>query len=937
MNMKFHLFLFTCILICGYASAQNIRQVAGMDLSVAYQEYGGIMAGKSVTGEAARVAGVPYTNVIGTHAKSIIKIDTRGNASLFTAQIAIADNKINYQDTKLISYPLVDGKKLWYNTDKNSMIFAGLEGLNGNVEKGSVVFSITGDGRQLYKSPLIRQGDTPVNVKVNLGGVKELELVVEDGGDGASGDHALWIDPQITYSEIVPVTVGTDFAGDLPVMDPQVKRKLEQKIAQLPVVELPMEKPGFDWLINADKSETNIYRTADNKNIIIANSMVSRVFRIMPNLATIDIINKMTGENMLRAVGTEGSIRIDGKTWNIGGLAGQPERGFLKPEWLDKLSTMPNSFMVEDFEISPLQESIPWARNRWALNKQAPSGKMLTFTLRGTNEHKDLIIKLNIVVYDKIPVIRKDFEIVNQSSRPINIDHFCLEQLAFAEPESPGGGNPDKFRLPNIHVESDYACGGEFMERETDITEKWVSDPLYTSQRNYPMATPCILEVSPPLGPDYTVQPNKSFGSFKTYLMPFDSDDRERKGLFKRRFHYSVAPWATENPIFMHLTSSDPSVIRTAIDQCAETGYEMVIISFGSGLNAEDVSEANLAKYKALVDYGRSKNIELGCYSLLSSRWISDEVDVINPKTGKRGGMRFGSAPCLSSDWGYEYFDKIKTFFQKTGMRCFEHDGSYPGDVCASTTHTHHKGLEDSQWNQFHKITDLYKWMRAEGIYMNVPDFYFLNGTNKTGIGYREANWSLPRDRQIIHARQLNYDGTWDRMASACWSFVPLVEYQGGGAEATLEPLSEHLFEYKTHMIQNYGAGVQACYRGPRLYDTPKTKEMVTEVIQWYKKYRNILNSDIIHLRRPDARDWDGLMHVNPNLKEKGFAMFYNPTDTVMVRTIQLPLYYSGLTQTARVREQEGKPVTYRLDRNYAIELKVTIPANGYTWYVIEQ
>ncbi|NYI47975.1 hypothetical protein F5613_000020 [Macellibacteroides fermentans] len=160
---------------------------------------------------------------------------------------------------------------------------------------------------------------------------------------------------------------------------------------------------------------------------------------------------------------------------------------------------------------------------------------------------------------------------------------------------------------------------------------------------------------------------------------------------------------------------------------------------------------------------------------------------------------------------------------------------------------------------------------------------------------------------------------------------------QGGGAEATLEPLSEHLYEYKTHMIQNYGAGVQACYRGPRLYDTPQTKEMVTEVIQWYKKYRNILNSDIIHLRRPDARDWDGLMHVNPNLKEKGFAMFYNPTDTVMVRTIQLPLYYSGLTQTARVREQEGKPVTYRLDRNYTIELKVTIPANGYTWYVIEQ
>ena len=235
-----------------------------------------------------------------------------------------------------------------------------------------------------------------------------------------------------------------------------------------------------------------------------------------------------------------------------------------------------------------------------------------------------------------------------------------------------------------------------------------------------------------------------------------------------------------------------------------------------------------------------------------------------------------------------------------------------------------------------HKITDLYRWMCENGIYINVPDFYFLNGSTKTGIGYREANWSLPRDRQIIHARQLNYDGTWDRMASACWSFVPLVEYQGGGEAATLEPLHEHLFEYKTHMMQNYGAGVQACYRGPRLYDTPETQAAVTEVIQWYKKYRDILNSDMIHLRRPDARDWDGFIHVNPHKKEKGLAMFFNPTHQEIPRTIHIPLYYTGLTQTARIREKEQKPVTYKLNRDYTVELTVKIPANGYTWYVVE-
>ena len=438
------------------------------------------------------------------------------------------------------------------------------------------------------------------------------------------------------------------------------------------------------------------------------------------------------------------------------------------------------------------------------------------------------------------------------------------------------------------------------------------------------------------MGPDQEVEGGGIFKSFSVYEMPFDSDERERKGLFTRHFYRTIAPWTTENPIFLHLTSSNPEVVRRAVDQCAETGYEMIILSFGSGANAEDISEQNIARWKEMVDYAESKGIEMGCYSLLASRWISEEVDVINPKTGKRGGARFGSSPCLSSEWGADYFKKIKTFFQKTGMRCFEHDGSYPGDVCASTNHAYHKGLNDSQWNQFYKITELYHWMCENGIYLNVPDFYFLNGSTKVSIGYRETNWSLPRERQLIHTRQLNYDCTFERPSSALWSFVPLVQYHGGGSAATLEPLSEHLYEYRTLMFQNYGAGVQACYRGPRLYDTPETKAVVVEVIDWYKKYRRILNSDIIHLRKPDARDWDGIMHVDPKGKEKAMILLFNPLDQDIVRTIDVPLYYTGLTQKAKIREQESEGQVYTLDREYQVKLTVKLPANGYSWYVVE-
>lgn len=70
--------------------------------------------------------------------------------------------------------------------------------------------------------------------------------------------------------------------------------------------------------------------------------------------------------------------------------------------------------------------------------------------------------------------------------------------------------------------------------------------------------------------------------------------------------------------------------------------------------------------------------------------------------------------------------------------------------------------------------------------------------------------------------------------------------------------------------------------------------------------------------------------------KEKGLAMFFNPTDSNIVRKICLPLYYTGLSSKARVREQEGKSTVYKLNPNKEIELTVKIPAKGYTWYVIE-
>jgi len=137
-------------------------------------------------------------------------------------------------------------------------------------------------------------------------------------------------------------------------------------------------------------------------------------------------------------------------------------------------------------------------------------------------------------------------------------------------------------------------------------------------------------------------------------------------------------------------------------------------------------------------------------------------------------------------------------------------------------------------------------------------------------------------------------------------------------------------------MMQYYGAGVQACYRGPRLYDTEETKQTVIRVIKWYKKYREILNSDIIHLRRADGRDWDGWLHVNPSLKQKGLMMIFNPLKERITRNIKIPLYYTGLKTSVIVRIGNGQPKTYKLNQHYEIELNLTLNTDSYLWITIE-
>ncbi len=62
------------------------------------------------------------------------------------------------------------------------------------------------------------------------------------------------------------------------------------------------------------------------------------------------------------------------------------------------------------------------------------------------------------------------------------------------------------------------------------------------------------------------------------------------------------------------MTASDSGSIRAACDDMAATGYEMLVLSYGSGFNVESTDPAYIAQMASDIAYCRAKTpgIEVG-------------------------------------------------------------------------------------------------------------------------------------------------------------------------------------------------------------------------------------------------------------------------------------------------------------------------------------
>lgn len=133
-----------------------VTLLENLNLSSLEQGWGEPGKGKSVEGNPITLSGKVFSHGLGTHAESSLSIALSGKGLEFTATVGVDD------ETK---------------------------------GKGSVVFVVYADGRAVSRTKAFPGGAFPI--AVDLHGVRNLRLDVEDGGDGNNYDHADWADAQI--------------------------------------------------------------------------------------------------------------------------------------------------------------------------------------------------------------------------------------------------------------------------------------------------------------------------------------------------------------------------------------------------------------------------------------------------------------------------------------------------------------------------------------------------------------------------------------------------------------------------------------------------------------------------------------------------------------------------------------------------------------------
>lgn len=732
-----------------------------------------------------------------------------------------------------------------------------------------------------------------------------------------------------------------------------------------------------NW-VNGEVQTASMIEEKDS-TLTMSNGIVERTFDLSKDFMTTSYKNLYTGIELLESskLQADGEITLNDHytdagegmiRYQIGGSDSDFEyTGYITEEQTEEIYHWQYDPRISD----PAMKDTPWPAKGKAV--------IVSYRAKETVEqrYQGVSLQVRYEIYDGIPVICKSIEVTNTGDEDVIVQHLKTEVL------------PVKIENKEaLYMESNFNGSNANHDRNNGryVVAQWEEKEDYGQQISQYAYQSYGQPVTKEFGPAYRLKKDQKFQAFRIYELFQSSSYYEWKQLEVKKMYRVLFPQSGDNPLIYHLISSDTTAVRNGIDQAKAAGFNMVLLSFGSGVNVEDTSEGNIKKYKELCDYAEEKGIMLGSYTMMTARGDQGDDESL---TGVWGRMR-----CMTSKSAETSISKTLEFVRKTGMDVLEIDGTYPNERCNAVAGTHvgHEGTQDSVVKQFEMATQvMMKDLRETNVYLNAPDWMFMCGANKAVMGYKEGAFGSARANQLIYGREIGYYGTFGKMPSMGWTLVPFSSYNGGDG-AVFWPYDERINDYDSIIALNMLYGIGGSYRGANgLYQGAPSQNVMKTWGSFFDKYRGILDADVIHIKPPvydvaeganvanctTTKDIDGFIHASAIEEQKGLGVFFNQTGRKVTKKIQIPLYYTGLTNlnappapvqgshylnTMRdetgdwytpavptIKTPQGQPTDkkavvcfgdmngqeYTIDSNGNIELELEMEPGSYVWFTV--
>lgn len=249
------------------------------------------------------------------------------------------------------------------------------------------------------------------------------------------------------------------------------------------------QPPAADWLLTAPGARAAVFQQNGGHELVLWNGLVKRVFRLAPNVACTEYKNLVSGEQLLRAVKPEACVVLNGRAYNVGGLYGQRQNAYLRPEWADQFTAGTQDFQLASVEEKTLRPRIRWKRNRWSGQSADPTGKEVVFHYRHADTTLAQVeLRVHYEIYDGLPLLCKWLSIhaAPDGAAPVlRVGRVVNEILAAVEEESAVVGKPERMKKPHgLYIESNYCFNNAMRAEISDQTTHWLIDSAYTSQVN---------------------------------------------------------------------------------------------------------------------------------------------------------------------------------------------------------------------------------------------------------------------------------------------------------------------------------------------------------------------------------------------------------------------------------------------------------------------